>query len=154
MLLDWLQAAEPLFDKKTLFDGLVGALAGGVISAIMTIHFETKRSRTEISLRFLEQFMEQYDELAQVKGLMGDPTALSQPANLNKVRKFGDWCEIVSAACLAKVADNSLLDKVGIPAEIKEFHRSATVASTGVSLLLSAIRAWPNLDTYVKETHP
>jgi len=151
MLLDCLQKAEPLFDTKTLLDGLVGALAGGVISAVMTIRSERKRSQTEISLRFLEQFMSQYDDLAVVKGLLDDREALSNPENLNKVRKFGDWCEMVAAASLVKVADRVLLEKVGIPKEIKEFYRAAVSTGAGVPLLDSAVVSWINLKQYVNE---
>jgi hypothetical protein len=151
MMLMWLQQTG-ISLSGPLWDGLWGAVGGGVIGAWMTIRAERKRSQTEIALTFLEQFISQYDDLAAVKGLLADVASLRDVAEVNKVRKFGDWCEIVSATVLSKAADRTLLEKVGIPQEMKEFYRDVKNASTHVEELKSALPGWPNLERYVGKT--
>ncbi len=129
----------------TLVDGLVGAVAGGVISAVMTIRSERKRSKTEIALHFVEQFMSQYDDLALVKGILIRPSSLSDPDNMNKVRKFGDWCEIVAATCLLGEANGALLTRIGIPAEMRSFYKAAE----GCKELGDTEGGWKNLYKFV-----
>jgi len=151
MMLMWLQqSGNPL--TGPLWDGLWGAVGGGVIGAWMTIRAERKRSQTEIALTFLEQFISQYEDLAAVKGLLADVASLQDVAEVNKVRKFGDWCEIVSATVLIKAADSTLLEKVGIPDQMKQFYRGVVDASKQVKELESALPGWPNLKQYVQKT--
>ncbi len=134
-----------------LWDGLWGAVGGGVIGAWMTIRAEAKRSRTEVALAFLEQFIAQYDELAEVSGLLQNVAALQSAADINKVRKFGDWCEIVSATVLSGAADRGLLEKVGIPNQMVGFYKSVKKASPQVEGLKSALPGWPNLTKYMEQ---
>jgi hypothetical protein len=133
-----------------LWDGLWGAVGGGVIGAWLTIRAEAKRSRTEVALAFLAQFIDQYDELAEVSGLLENVAALQSAADINKVRKFGDWCEIVSATALSGAADGALLEKVGIPHQMVGFYKSVKKAGPQVEGLRSALPGWPNLARYVK----
>jgi hypothetical protein len=149
-MLTWLQEAGNALTGP-LWDGLWGALGGGVIGAGLTIRAERKRSQTEIALKFMEQFISQYDELAAVKGLLADAASIETPAEINKVRKFGDWCEIVSAIVLSDAADRELLKKVGIPDEMKAFYTSVTAASTQVKALETALPGWTNLAQYVQQ---
>jgi len=150
-MLAWLQeVSNPL--TGPLWDGLWGAVGGGAIGAWMTIRAERKRSQTEIALTFLEKFIAQYDELAVVMGLLGNVASLQSAADVNKVRKFGDWCEIVSAAVLIEAADNALLEKVGIPEQMKAFYRGVLNASKTVKELESALPGWSNLAEYVRKT--
>jgi|SRR3974390_1759231 len=134
-----------------LLDGLAGAVAGGVISAIMTSREERKRSQTEIALHFLEQFMSEYGELAKVKGMLLDSSALTDVDNLNRIRKFGDWYEIVAASCLADVVDRALLKKVGIPAEMRVFFESSVSAAKDVPSIAEALKGWTNLEQYINQ---
>jgi len=100
-MLTWVQEAGRL--TGALWDGLWGAVGGGVIGAWITTRAERKRSQTSVALTFLEQFISQYDDLAAAEGLLADvPSLQGAPAAVNKVRKFGDWCEIVSAAVLMR----------------------------------------------------
>jgi hypothetical protein len=146
-MLTWL-LGSPL--TGPLWDGMWGAVGGGVIGAWMTIRAERKRSQTEIALTFLEQFIAQYDDLAAVKRLLANVASLQSPVDRNKVRKFGDWCEIVSAVVLIKAADSVLLEKAGIPNQMKEFYRSVVNASKEVKELQSALLGWTNLEEYVQ----
>jgi hypothetical protein len=146
----WLMQANASLGGA-LWDGLWGAVGGGVIGAWMTIRAERRRSQTEIALTFMEQFMTQYDELARVKGLLADATELRDPADINRVRKFGDWCEIVAATVLSHAADAQLLKKVGIPDEMKAFYDGVVEASEQVPELRTALPGWRNLTKYVKQ---
>src|SRR5258708_15017467 len=105
-MLTWLQDAGRLTGH--LWDGLWGAVGVGVIGEWITARAERKRSQTSVALTFLEQFISQYDDLAAVEGLLADvPSLQGAPTEVNKVRKFGDWCEIVSAAVLIEAADQA-----------------------------------------------
>lgn len=152
MILTWLEETKTL--NSSLLDGLYGALLGGVISAVisawMTSRAERKRNQTEIALTFLEQFMAQYSDLAEVMGLLANAATLRNAVDVNKVRKFGDWCEIVSAAVLIDAADGTLLVKVGIPEQMKNFYRGAVAASAQVNEIATALPGWSNLAEYVK----
>ena len=130
-----------------VLDGLAGALGGGVIGALMTSRAERKRSQTEIALRFIEQFMAQYDQLAAVMGFLQDLASLADVENMNKVRAFGDWCEIVSASCLADLADVTLLNRVGIPDQMRDFHEKAK----RVIPLQDTVKLWTNLNEFLRQ---
>ena len=130
-----------------VLDGLAGAIGGGVIGAIMTSRSERKRSQTEIALRFIEQFMAQYDQLAVVMGFLQDLSSLADIENMNKVRAFGDWCEIVSASCLAELANVELLNKVGIPGQMRDFYETAK----RIIPLHDTVKLWTNLDEFLRQ---
>jgi hypothetical protein len=140
-----------------LWDGLAGALVGGFISAIVVVIFESRSKRTEVALEIAQQFFEQYEELAEVKGLLGAPQhLLGQPnaANMNRVQKFGDWCETVSAVCLEKASNRAILKRIGIPGAIKDFLDRAQGAAAQVPNLGTAIANWTNLQEYMRKENP
>jgi hypothetical protein len=138
------QIATLQIDPHMLWDGLAGAVGGGVISSIITVISERRSKRTEVALQVIEQFMSQYGELGDVLGLLDAPQSLQEPHNENKVRKFGDWSEVVSALCLENLANDDLLRRIGIPGEMKRFLLQARK----VRALDSAVRDWKNLQEY------
>src|SRR5208337_438543 len=109
---------------------------------------EQRSKRTEVALEIIEQFMSQYDELGVVLGLLDAPQSLQDPLSMNKVRKFGDWCEIVSAVCLEKAANKALLGRIGVSAAMKDFLRRAQKAAPQNSKVDSAVKSWTNLQEY------
>lgn len=137
-----------------LWDGLIGALVGGIISAVIVGIFEWRSKRTEVALEIARQFFAQYDELAQVIGLLTVPQQLhGQPnvANMNRVQKFGDWCETVSAVCLERAADRAILRRIGIPGVMKGFLDGAQGATQQAPEVGSAIAKWTNLQKYMRK---
>jgi hypothetical protein len=147
------QIAGLQIDPHILWDGLAGALGGGAISSIITVISERRSKRMEVALEIVEQFMSQYGELAVVLGLLDSPQSLQDPLSMNKVRKFGDWCEIVSAVCLENAANRALLKRIGVPTAMKDFQRRAQKAAPQAPKLDYAVKSWTNLQEYVqKET--
>jgi len=147
------QIAGLQIDPHMLWDGLAGAVGGGVISSIITVISERRSKRVEVALEIIEQFMSQYGELAVVLGLLDAPQLLQDPLSMNKVRKFGDWCEIVSAVCLERAANRALLKRIGVPAAMKDFLRRAQKAAPQTPKMDYAVKSWTNLQEYVqKET--
>jgi hypothetical protein len=142
-----LQTAESV--SKALFDGLAGAVAGGVAGSLVMIWSERRNNRMEVALKITDQFMSQYGELAIVKGLLADPDSLTDVTNLNMIRKFGDWCEIVAAVCLGKVADHHLLALLDIRGQMTDFV--SAVKKANVEDLNSALKSWTNLSKYIGE---
>jgi hypothetical protein len=116
----------------------------------MTIRAERRRIQTEIALTFMEQFIAKYDDLAEVKGLLEDPESIRTAEQVNKIRKFGDWCEIVSATVLTGAADRELLKTVGIPNEMKAVYNGVVDMSKDAPAWRAALRGWTNLARYVK----
>lgn len=135
---------------NTVWDGLWGAVGGGVIGAWMTIRAERRRSRTEVALTFMEQFIAKYDDLAEVMGLLADPASIQSAEQVNRIRKFGDWCEIVSATVLADAADRELLKTVGIPEQMKAVYNGVVDISKKEPEWKAALGGWTNLARYVK----
>jgi hypothetical protein len=143
--------------SSRLWDGLAGALVGGLISAIIVVIFESRNKRTEVALEIAKQFFSQYDELAEVKGLLNAPQHLQgQPnvANVNKVQKFGDWCETVSAVCLERAANRAILRRIGIPGAMKDFLDRAQNAAPQAPKVKLAIANWTNLQEYTRKENP
>ena len=140
-----------LIDTKMLWDGVAGAVGGGVISSIITIISERRSKRTEVALQIIEQFMSQYVDLGEVLGLLDVPESLEDPNNANRVRKFGDWCEVVSALCLENAANGALLKRIGIPATMQDFLSRAQKAGKQAADVGSAVKSWTNLKEFMRK---
>ena len=145
------QIAGLQIDPHMLWDGLAGAIGGGVISSIITVISERRSKRTEVALQVIDQFMSQYVDLAEVLGLLDVPQSLADPTNANRVRKFGDWCEVVSALCLENAANGALLKRIGIPAAMQDFLSRAQKAGTQAADVGSAVKSWTNLQEYMRK---
>lgn len=145
------QIADLRIDPHMLWDGLAGAVGGGVISSIITAIAERRSKRTEVALQVIEQFMSQYVDLGEVLGLLDVPKSLDEPTNANRVRKFGDWCEVVSALCLENAANCALLRRIGIPATMQDFLSRAKQAGTQAADVGSAVKSWTNLEEYMRK---
>src|SRR5215470_14659057 len=149
-------ANEPLLDARTLLDGLIGALAGGVmglVATLATLRAEGRSRRTEVAVNILERYMNEFEKIGEAKGLLAQPLLLLDLHNvhlLNDVIRIGDWYDIVSGLCLHKVADSTLLETIGFKEEMKRF--ADNVNSANVGPLATAAKHWNQLQKYVGVT--
>jgi len=145
-------------DVKTLLDGLIGALAGGVmglVATLATLRAEGRSRRTEVAVNILERYMNEFEKIGEAKGLLAQPGLLLDFNNvrlLNDVIRIGDWYDIVSGLCLNKVADRTLLETIGFKEEMKRFADNVNSASPHVSPLATAAKHWNQLQKYVGVT--
>lgn len=140
-------------EPNMLWDGLVGAIGGGAVSSVITIVSERRSKRTEVALDILEKFMSQYEALATVLGLLDAPQSLADPENMNRVRKMGDWYEIVAAVCLENRAELPLLRRLTIPTLMNQFLVRARTAAPSNPNLRTAVDSWTNLRDYLAKEH-
>src|SRR5262249_29949944 len=140
---------KTLLDLKTLLDGLIGALAGGLV-ALFAIRAENRNKRVEVSFAILERYMSEFAELGEVKGLLARPESLAGAATVNRVIRFGDWYDIVAALVLARIAEKSILDKVGMKGEMRSFMQAVVAAGAKVPTLKTSMEQWDSLTKYTK----
>jgi hypothetical protein len=124
---------------------VVSLISGGMAGAIVNLFVTRRRQRIDAALKLLDYFFSIYGELAEVKGILQSPPTLSNPKELNRVRKIGDWFNLVASLCEKKLVDTQLLGRVGLFSEMDIF--SSLVQGTHVSsdTLHKSKDWWPHL---------
>jgi hypothetical protein len=111
---------------RTSLSFISGSLVGGVLSHWLSIH----RQRTDLSVKLMESFLNQYTAIAEAKGLLGsegeEATSILTPSEQNTVRKAGDWFELVAVLYLGGATRRKLLQSFGLVAEMRQFFKHAT----------------------------
>ena len=133
-------------------DAIVGALVGGLLGSALTIFFDGRRKRYELSIKLVDYFFAAYSELAVVKDLLQKPAPLTTDVLArNRVLKMGDWYEMSATLCNKNLADAKLLRDIGIVNEMQDFHNRVVVASASVDRLSQALKSWTNMDQLLKK---
>lgn len=126
---------------KVLWEGLVGAMLGGLLGAGVTVYFEGKRKQREIAIKILDRMVAVIHELAQIQTMLKEPEKLnSNPENLNRVLAMGNWFDMVAAICSSDVADVGLIESVGMKKEMLNFLKKVEKASSQVKKFDQAMR--------------
>ncbi len=89
----------------------------------MTVIYENKRKRTEVTVRLLERIIDNFDEMAIVISLLQGESKELKEENLNRVLKMGNWFDMVAALAGSKAADRDLLDALGITDHMFRFMK-------------------------------
>jgi hypothetical protein len=69
-------------------------VAGGLAGTVISVAFNLRKQRLELSLQIVREFFAIYHEIGEARGHLRSE-ALSQ-TEANCVRKVGDWMETVS----------------------------------------------------------
>jgi hypothetical protein len=137
--MDWLQPLVSLIS---------GGLAGAAVNAFIT----ARKQRLEISLKIIEEFFSFYDDIGKVKGTFTEPqiaNVLDDPANLNRLRRIGDWFHYVASLYKENTVEKKLLAKVGVIKELNNFRESVLAAKGRVPRHLGdAWSWWENLESF------
>ena len=104
---------------------ITGGLAGGIVTALIA----RSRQRQELTLHLLDHFFSIYLDLGEAKGLLKQPSQ-RDPDDLNKVRRIGDWLNLVAILYRQKAVDADLLKRAVLLRELENFHELVTVAKT------------------------
>ena len=64
MMIEW---------DKVVWEGLAGALLGGLAGAGLTVYFDGQRKRREMSMKILERMVEVTHEIAQIQTMLKHP---------------------------------------------------------------------------------
>ena len=78
-------------------------LFGGLAGATANILFAKWTQRIERSFKLIDYYLSIRPEIASVKTFLLDPASLKTPANLNSVKKIGDWFNFIAAICEQKM---------------------------------------------------
>ncbi|HYA17331.1 MAG TPA: hypothetical protein VEF06_07690 [Bryobacteraceae bacterium] len=133
-------AASGLIDALI---GLFSAIIGAAVGAWMTTQSEGKRRKTEIALDLVGKYFEQYDHLARALWLLRNPEALKK--DRNTVLRMGDWYDTFAALIVGDMADRKLLDRIGMPEQMRTFYAQAVKAGLDDTPVRDAVGSWTNL---------
>ena len=141
MNINWTQIVIPL-------------ISGGLAGAVLTLWFNTRKQRLDVTLTVIKDYFAFYDDLGMVKGIFAakDPCgALDDPNNLNRLRRIGDWFHYVASLLQEKVVDPKLLDRVAIIDELDRFREALAAAKSRCPKHLDhAWHWWPHIQTFKK----
>jgi hypothetical protein len=120
---------------------------GGFAGAVLTWLVNQKARRTQVALDHIDQCISKQNEIAEVKGIL---QALGQnhpfsPNEQNRVRRLGDWFEVVALLCRKHYADQKLITQTVLFKEMKDFRNRIDGARTRVNELSDAPQWWQNL---------
>jgi len=135
---------------KVVWEGLAGALLGGLAGAGLTVYFDGQRKRREMSMKILERMVEVTHEIAQIQTMLKHPDRFKDdPPSINRVLAIGNWFDIVAAICFAGVADVGLIESVGMKKEMLIFLKSGEKAGRVIPKFDEAIREdWTRLKSF------
>ena len=136
---DWLQLLiVPLI--LTLGGSLI-AVYGSLIAVYVTRSMETRRARTEWSIRVAEQYLARYSQHARVTAILKEPEAKLTNNEKNTVREFGNWLELVATLYRHNLADRQLIRELGLHTLIATFLATAD----DFQFLRDARPGWTNM---------
>src|SRR3954469_21396244 len=84
-------------------------ISGGLAGALVNFFTSRRRQRVEMGLKFAERYFADFDSIAEGKDLLGNAARLSEVGNQNKVRKLGDWFELIAILSNSKYISDKFL---------------------------------------------
>ncbi len=74
---------------------LIGTIVfGSLTGAMLTVWFNFKSEKNHLSMKVADHFLDNYDEIAHVLWVLEDKSELD--TSINKIRKVGDWLNLVA----------------------------------------------------------
>jgi hypothetical protein len=137
-----------------LVQALVSLVTGGLAGAAVNAFITSRKQKLDITLSVIKDFFGMYEDIGQVKGIFAESDikrVLDNVHNLLVLRRIGDWFHYVASLIKEDAVDVSLLDKVGVIKEIKNFHDSVSATKSRCpEHLESAWIWWSNLEDSTK----
>jgi len=135
-----------------VFSLLTGSLAGAITGSVLTSRFNANRAKVDIALDAIEFYMSIYSELAIVQSLL-QGKQITDPAEQNRVRKVGDWLELICTLSKNGAVEVGYLNQVGIHNQVRNFHNNLNgYNSRGNNEFSSAWQWWPTIPTMAGNT--
>ena len=129
----------------------IAFLSGGLAGAVFDYFVSRRREQVGLALKIMDKYLAEFGEIGECKTILADSTKLAPVANQNKVRRIGDWFELISILYQSDYLSKTFLDKVGLLAELRKFHELVTQRKNEPqSPLNDAWLAWPHLDAVIR----
>jgi len=94
--------------------------------AVFTYYVSKHRQQIEFVIRVSNKYLDNFDEIGMVKAFLACPLAADDHAALNRIRKTGDWFELIAIYNESHYLSKSLLAKTGLLADLRKFHELVT----------------------------
>lgn len=131
---------------------VVAFLSGGLAGALLNFFVSRRREQVEFVIKVCERYLDDFSEVAACKAILADPDQLSDREQLNRVRKTGDWFELIAIYYANGYLSKRLLSQVGLLGELRKFHELVGQRKNEVSSPLNdAWLWWTNLDREVRK---
>jgi hypothetical protein len=131
---------------------LPAVLFGGLAGAVLTYFVSKNRQQVEFVIRVSDKYLDNFEELGTVKADLAGPLAAAAPVFLNRIRKTGDWFELIAIYYECGYLSKSLLARTGLLAELRKFHELVTQRKNEIgSPLNDAWLWWPHLDKLIRK---
>jgi len=126
---------------------LSGGLAGAVLNFLVSRH----RQQVDFVIKITDRYLDEFAELAACKSILSSSSTLQDMTNLNRIRKLGDWFELIAIFHSSQYLSKNLLNKVGLLGEFRKFHELVTQRKNETySPLNDAWLWWPTFDALIK----
>ena len=132
----------------TLFAGFMGAVIGAVIGAVLHWRFTKSQRKEQIALDTLNYFLGIYSDIAEAEYYLQNPQLLKDIAKQNKVRKVGDWMNLIAVLNSRNSLDKDILERCGVAKEMRTFHTFIKNSMAQSNVFKSAWQFWPDLDNF------
>jgi hypothetical protein len=124
---------------------IVSFISGGLAGAVVNLLVTKRRQRVDSALRVIDYYFAIYNEIGEAKRILQNPSLLSDANEEIRVRKIGDWFELVSSLCNKKVVDTEILAQVALFGEMDVFRSLVEGSFTQSRVLHDAKKWWPEL---------
>jgi hypothetical protein len=105
-----------------------------------------RRARFDLTTKVIDHFFSIYDQVAEVKGLFAQAEVVVTSDAINKIRKLGDWYNLVATYCRTNSVNPKLLAKAVVLSEMKIFKESVNGVKARITSIGDAWKWWPELD--------
>lgn len=100
----------------------VAFLSGGLAGAVLNYLVSRRRQQVEFVIKVCDKYLDDFDEIAVCKAILADSSQLRDLGQLNRVRRLGDWFELIAIYHASNYLSKQLLEKVGLFSELRKFH--------------------------------
>jgi hypothetical protein len=109
-----------------ILKAVVTFVSGGLAGAVLTYFVSRHRQQVEFVIKITDRYLDEFSEIASCKDILLEPSKLKDASNLNRVRKLGDWFEMIAVFYDSEYLSKGLLEKVGLLVELRKFHELVT----------------------------
>lgn len=126
-------------------------LSGGLAGALLNVLVSRRRQQVEFVIKITDRYLDEFAEIAACKSILSSSSALQDTINLNRIRKLGDWFELIAIFHNSRYLSKHLLTKVGLLGEFRKFHELVTQRKNETqSPLNDAWLWWPTFDALIR----